>query len=194
MRPPRTSTNDWICGASRVRVQLSQGLPCEEIDMSRSLWVVSVALMGCACAQVPPEQRAIDDAAAALGGRGRVQAAKTIVIEGDGAAPNVGQNTMPDGELPVWKVTEFKRSIDLANDRTRMQQTRTAQFQFAGPPVQRQNQGVDGDVAYLVLPDGGTRRAGDTAVRDRRLEMLHHPITIVRAALDPAAKVTNLRQ
>ena len=26
------------------------------------------------------------------------------------------------------------------------------------------------------------------------IEVLHHPITIVRAALDPAAKVTNLRQ
>ena len=31
-------------------------------------------------------------------------------------------------------------------------------------------------------------------MRDRRIEMLHHPVTIVRAALDPAAKITNLRQ
>ena len=57
---------------------------------------------------------------------------------------------MPDGELPVWKVTEFKRTIDLANGRTRMQQLRTAQFLFAGATVQRQNQGLDGDVAYNV--------------------------------------------
>jgi hypothetical protein len=60
--------------------------------------------------------------------------------------------------------------------------------------VQRQNQGLDADVAYNVAQDGRATRAGDTAARDRRIERLHHPITIVRAALDPAAKVTNLRQ
>jgi hypothetical protein len=64
------------------------------------------------CAQIPAEKKAIDDVAAALGGRDRIQAATTIVIEGEGSAPNVGQNTMPDGELPVWKVTAFKRTID----------------------------------------------------------------------------------
>ena len=146
------------------------------------------------CAQVPAESKAIDDAAAALGGAGRIQAATTIVIEGEGSAPNVGQNTMPDGELPVWKVTEFKRTIDLARNRAGVQQLRTAQFQFANSPIQRQNQGLDGDVAYNVGPDGTKTRAGDTAVRDRRIETLHHPITLVRAALDPAAKITNLRQ
>ena len=36
-------------------------------------------------------------------------------------------------------------------------------------------------------------RAGAAAARDRRIELLHHPITIVRAALDPAARVSNLR-
>jgi hypothetical protein len=166
-----------------------------EIAMRRSLsFVVAAAIIASACAQVPPEKKVIEDAAAALGGKDRIQAAKTIVIEGEGAAPNVGQNTMPDGELPVWKVTEFKRAIDLPNRRTRVQQTRTAQFQFANSPIQRQNQGVDGDVAYNVGPDGRATRAGDAAARDRRIEMLHHPITIVRAALDPAAKLVNVRQ
>jgi glyoxylase-like metal-dependent hydrolase (beta-lactamase superfamily II) len=37
-------------------------------------------------------------------------------------------------------------------------------------------------------------RAGAQAAIDRRVEMLHHPLTALRAALDPAARVTNLRQ
>jgi hypothetical protein len=156
--------------------------------------------VGCAiggsvgCQTVPPEKKAIADAAAALGGSGRIEAVRTVVIEGQGSAPNVGQNTMPDGDLPVWKVTEYKRTIDLASGRVRTQQTRTAQFQFANSPIQRQDQSLDGDVAYNTTPDGRATRAGEAAVRDRRLETLHHPLTVVRAALDPAARVSNLRQ
>jgi hypothetical protein len=162
--------------------------------MNKITWMVcAIALTG-ACAQVPPEKQAIDEAAAALGGKDRIQSAKTLTIEGEGASPNVGQNTMPDGELPVWKVTEYKRVIDLANGRTRMQQKRTAQFLFAGALVQRQDQGLDGDVPYNVSADGKPARAGEAAVKDRRMEILHHPIVIVRAALDPAAKVENLRR
>jgi hypothetical protein len=154
--------------------------------------ILALALAG-ACTQVPPEKRVIDAAAAALGGKDRIQAARTLVIDGQGASPNVGQNTMPDGALPVWKVTHYKRTIDLANGRTRVQQVRTAQFLFAGATVQRQDQGLDADVAFNVGPGGQATRAGKAAARDRRIELLHHPLTIVRAALDPAARVTNLR-
>jgi Metallo-beta-lactamase superfamily len=154
--------------------------------------VVAFAFAG-ACAQTPAELQTVKDAASALGGADRIQAAKTLTIEGEGAAPNVGQNTLPDGELPVWKVTDFKRTVDLAAGRTRVQQVRSAQFLFAGATVQRQDQGLDGDVPYNVGQDGAMTRAGDQAARERRIEMLHHPVTIVRAALDPAAKVTNRR-
>ena len=93
----------------------------------------------------------------------------------------------------MWKVNEHSRTIDLANNRTRVRQLREAQFQFAGATVQRVTQGLDGDVAYNVAPDGTMTRAGDAAVRDRRVELLHHPITAVRAAMDPAAKLANPR-
>jgi hypothetical protein len=161
--------------------------------MKHTLTVLAI-VCAAGCAQVPPEKQAIDDAAAALGGKNRLQAVKSIVIEGEGSAPNVGQNTVPDGELPVWKVTEFKRTIDLVSGRTRVEQLRTAQFQFANSPFQRQNQSLDGDVAYNTGPEGGASRAGEAAAHDRRIELLHHPITIVRAALDPAARLANLRQ
>jgi hypothetical protein len=146
-----------------------------------------------ACTRTPPELQAVGDAADALGGRQKILSIKTLTIEGEGAAPNVGQNTMPDGELPVWKVTGFKRTIDLANGRMRMTQLRTAQFLFANANTQRQNQGLDGDVAFSTGPDGNATRASDAAMKDRRIEMLHHPVIIVRAALDPMTKLTGVR-
>jgi hypothetical protein len=136
----------------------------------------------------------VDDAAAALGGADRITSLTAIEIVGTGAAPNAGQNRMPEDELPVWKVAEHTRTIDLANGRTRVRQLREAQFQFAGATVQRVTQGLDGDVAYNATPDGTTTRAGEAAARERRVELLHHPITVVRAALDPAAMIANLRE
>jgi len=161
--------------------------------MSRSSAFLMVAVLASACSTAPPERKIIDDAAQALGGADRVRSAKTVAIQGTGTAPLVGQNRMPDDDLPIWKVSEYTRAIDLANGRTRTTQVREAQFQFAGDLIQRQTQGLDGDVAYNVGADATMTRAGAAAVRDRRIELLHHPLTIVRAAMDPAAKVTNVR-
>src|SRR3990172_9469547 len=161
--------------------------------MKKMLIALAVALAG-ACTQTPPEMQVVTDAAEALGGRDRVQAVKTLTIEGEGTNPNVGQNLTPDAELRVWKVTEFKRTTDPANGRMRLEQVRTAQFPFAAATVQRQNFGIDGDVGFNVAPDAMAARVAEMVARDRRLEMLHHPITAVRAALDPGAKVGNLHQ
>jgi hypothetical protein len=146
-----------------------------------------------ACASAPPERALVDDAAAALGGADRLTSLKTLSLEASGSAPNAGQNRTPEEELPVWRVNEYVRSIDLANGRMRVQQVREAQFLFAGDLVQRQIQGLDGDIAYNVNAAGIAARAGEAALRDRRVELLHHPITIVRAALDPAATLANRR-
>jgi Metallo-beta-lactamase superfamily len=147
-----------------------------------------------ACDRTPPERRAVVDAADAMGGRQKVLDVKTLTVEGEGNAPNVGQNTMPDSELPNWRVTAFKRTIDLPNHRMQMQQTRTAQFLFANANTQRQNQGLDGDVAFNVGPDGAATRASENAMKDRRVEMLQHPLVIVRAVLDdPATKLSGFR-
>ena len=53
--------------------------------------------------------------------------------------------------------------------------------------------GVDGDVAYNVAPNGMATRAAEPVAKDRRAESYHHPLTIVRAALDPAARLSNPR-
>jgi hypothetical protein len=155
--------------------------------------LLATVLLSSGCTK-SPEIKVIDAAATALGGRDRIQAVKSLVIEGEGPAPNLGQNVTPDGDLPVWMVTEFRRTMDVGNGRMQTQQLRTAQFLFALATVQRQNQGLDGDIAYNLNPDGRATRASEAAARDRRLEMLHHPLTILRAALDPAAKLSNLHQ
>jgi len=149
--------------------------------------------MFAACASAPPERRLIDDAAAALGGADRLTSLRTLVIEATGTAPNAGQNRMPDDDLPVWRINEYTRTIDLANRRLRMKQVREAQFLFAGDLIQRQEQGLDGDVAYNIGVSGTATRATEAAARDRRVELLHHPVTAVRAALDPASMLTNRR-
>jgi hypothetical protein len=163
--------------------------------VKKLIWIIlGATLLNTACAQRPPEMQLIQAAATALGGVGPVQAVKTLTIEGEGNAPNLGQNITPESELPNWKVTEFKRTIDLANGRMRTEQRREAQFLFAGATVQRQNVGIDGGVAYNVAENGMPVRVSEAAARDRRIEMLHHPLTIVRAALSPGSKISNLRQ
>jgi Metallo-beta-lactamase superfamily len=152
-----------------------------------------LALLG-GCSHALPERKVVEDAARALGGKDRIMAVKTLTIEGQGSDTNLGQNVTPEGELPVWRVTEYKQVIDPGAGRMRIQQVRTAEFLFAGATVQKLDQGLDGDVAYNVSSDGSASRAAETTARDRRVALLHHPLTMIRAALDPAAKVSNLRR
>ena len=157
--------------------------------------LILVTVLAAACSQTPPQTQAIQDAAAALGGAERILAARSLVIEGEGIAGNIGQNVLPDDALQNWTVTEFKRSVDLANGRWSMQQLRTPTFPFAPGPNQRQNQGLDGDVAWNVGgPQNAATRASAMVARDRRVEALHHPLTAVRAALDPTSTISNFRQ
>src|SRR5262249_60847673 len=116
--------------------------------MKNTIQIICISVLLGGCARPAPELQAINDAAEALGGKARIQQLKTLTIEGEGEAPNLGQNITPDAPLPVWKVTEFRRNIDLANLRTRVRQVRTAQFLFAGETMQNLDQGIDGYVGY----------------------------------------------
>jgi Metallo-beta-lactamase superfamily len=161
--------------------------------MNRRMASGLIALLLSACAPASPEQQVIDDAVEAMGGAGRIRDVKALSIQGAGTAPNAGQNRTPDDELPVWKVNEYTRRIDLVNGRTRVQQVREAQFLFAGDLVQRQTQGLDGDAAYNVAANGTITRAGAAAARDRRSELLHHPVTFLRTIVDADLTLSNLR-
>jgi len=147
-----------------------------------------------ACTRTPPEQQIVNDAAAALGGRDRVLAVKTLTIEAEGWNGNLGQDMTPEAAGQKFLLSGYKRSIDVPGGRARVEQTRTPNFAyFQGQAPQKQVAGVDKDVAYNVAPNGDATRASNAAARDRRAEIYHHPITVVRAALDPAAKLTNPR-
>jgi hypothetical protein len=162
--------------------------------MKTTIQIICLSILFGGCARPAPELQAINDAAEALGGKARIQQLKTLTIEGDGEAPNLGQNITPDAPLPVWKVTGFHRTVDLANLRTRVRQLRTAQFLFAGDLEQKLDQGIDGEVGYNVGANGAVTRTAASVVRDRRIEALQHPVVLIRAALDPNAKIGNLRQ
>jgi len=138
--------------------------------------------------------KVINSVAEALGGKDKIMAVKTLEIEGSGVAPNIGQNPFPEGPLPTWWIPEFKRSIDLANGRSRTEQHRIGMFPFALPTDQRQSQGLDGDVAFNINGEGRAQRAPNAAVADRRIEMLGTPVTIVRAVLDGQAKTGGVRR
>src|SRR5688572_5314013 len=157
-----------------------------------------------------PDRQLVIRAAEALGGRDRVMALKTLQIVGYGelAYFNGGGNITGDPGAPQkWqKVLEYTRTIDLEHWRTRVQQRLKMDFVFASTAGQlglnRTNETLDGDVAYnigggfLAAPPSGTPQpqpVGAAAARQRRMELLAHPLTVVRAALEPAATLRNLR-
>lgn len=163
--------------------------------MKTKILFAAVALTAlAACSRTPPELELANDAATALGGVERVTAVSSLILEGEGTQYNLGQDLRPDANGQTFSITDYKRTIDVANGRARTEQTRTPNFAyFAGRAPQRLVQGIDGAVGYDVAPNGNATRAPDAVVADRRAEFFHHPVVAVRAALDPAAVRTNLR-
>ena len=178
-----------------------------------SLTLVTVATLasGQAGQSAAPALQLVTRAADALGGRDRLLAVKTLQIFGYGelAYFNGGGNITGDPAAPQkWqKVLDYTRTIDLEHSRTRVQQRLKMDFEFASTVGQlglnRTNESLDGDIAYnvgggfLAAPDTAPPQpqpAGTAAARQRRVELLAHPVTIVRAALDPGTRLSNLRK
>lgn len=160
--------------------------------IARLFWVFIATAMVPVYGQ-SPEIAAVNGAAEALGGKARILSLRSLVIEGAGTNPNVGQNRNPDDPLPDWKVSDYRKTIDLMNRRMRLEQHRQAQFAFSMANDVRQNLVLDGDIAFNVGADGKATRASNAVARDRHFEMLGNPVAAVRAALDPGAKLSHLR-
>lgn len=165
--------------------------------------LLAIVLTLCA-ADVPAQglaQQIVADAAEALGGRDRVLGVKSLSVEGFGSNPNLGQQMRPESELLLWMVPDFLRTIDFEHERMLLSFTRRPAF----PAVfdnQRTRQGLDGDVAYNVplgfggrggapVPAPAPVRVSDAVARERRIEMLHHPLSAVRAALTATSTLSN---
>ena len=131
----------------------------------------------------------IDEVAQAMGGRDRILAVRTLVLEGTGEQYSVGQNMSPQAAPPVFAVTELRRSIDFVNRRWRHEQSREPRFPTGNTAAQRARLGYD-SVAYDILADGTARRAAARADAERAKELLYHPIGFMQVALSPGAQLT----
>jgi glyoxylase-like metal-dependent hydrolase (beta-lactamase superfamily II) len=143
-------------------------------------------------------QQIIEDAARAVGGRERVLGVKTLLLEGGGHDFEVDQGLRWDDlgmQSDVSQIRDYKRAYDLTNGRARFSMTRQRQYAFyQGEAPMPQIQGLDGDIAFNVAENGNATRVFAPFQVDARLvEYLRHPLTIIRAALDPAAKLANVR-
>ena len=107
---------------------------------------------------------------------------------------NLGQDLLPGAAGQTFQVTRYRRAVDVPGERARTEIERVPKFTFwQGLRPQIQVQGLDKAVGYNVAPNGSASRTAAAAADDRRAEMLRYPVTAVRAALDPAARLTNLR-
>jgi glyoxylase-like metal-dependent hydrolase (beta-lactamase superfamily II) len=154
--------------------------------------VLTLAMSGCAS----QEMSVIKGAADAVGDEAGIKAVNTLVIEGTGENFNLGQNLSPDAPLPKLTVSSSKRSIDYASGRWRLEQARQPTYVTANTaPNQPQMLGLDGNVAYnLNAGTGMITRAAEQVAQDRRIELFHHPLGALRAALADGAQITNARK
>ena len=161
--------------------------------------LIAVALLvpRTAGAQVSPRQ-VVDDGVAAIGGRERLMAARSLLLQGEGKEFSFGQGSSwseMGQEASVWKVLGYRRAYDLTATRARFEQSRTPLYAFyAGHVPGKSVQGLDGAVAFNINNNGGANRVwGARAVAAQRVEYHRHPLTLLRAALDPSAVLSNAR-
>ncbi len=169
---------------------------------SLGLMLLFVTAVTVGFAQNTPERQLIIAAANAVGGADRIQSVGVITMDGIGMSNGLGQARTPKGDdlesplepTAIWSVLEFKRTIDVVNGRARQMWRRAPAF--ASPqPDGSQHVGLDGNIAFAINPNGQATRQADDATRARRWEtILSHPIGVLHAALNPAAKLTNFRR
>lgn len=153
--------------------------------------LVALAAAPFVSAPLSAQSAALDAAAAALGGRDRILAIRTLVLEGSGEVLNLGQNHTPTA-ASLFEVTAFRRAFDFANRRWAHEQTRVPRFRTANANAQRQRYGLDGaatPVAYTVRDDGTLVPAPAAVAGDRAHEFALHPVGFVQAAYAPGTHV-----
>jgi glyoxylase-like metal-dependent hydrolase (beta-lactamase superfamily II) len=132
---------------------------------------------------------ALDAAAAAMGGRDRLLAVRTLVLEGTGWNLNYGQNHTPNADTR-FEVTAFRWSTDFPNRRHLIDLTREPRFTTGNTTPQRQRFGVDGAVGYGILANGTMTRTPAQATADRAHNLAFLPIGFVQAAYAPGTELS----
>jgi glyoxylase-like metal-dependent hydrolase (beta-lactamase superfamily II) len=126
----------------------------------------------------------------ALGGRTSVLAAHSLVIEGTGINPNLLEQMRPEDPPLVWALPQFREAIDLDHGRYQVKLVRRPAFPavFDNWP---QDARLDGAVAYNGGPAPQRLTVDDAIARHK--DMLHHPLALVRAAMEPGAHLSAAR-
>src|SRR4030095_16731819 len=132
----------------------------ERARRSRRLVRAVIAAIVCSVflpvAAQTPEQQVVNDAATALGGRDRVMAVKTMLLEGAGNFVGITSLRYDDDigfKSAIEQLRDVKRAYDLANTRARFELTRMVEYVFyIGAAPTRTIQGLDGTVAFNINP------------------------------------------
>src|SRR4029434_2465169 len=80
-----------------------------------------------------PEQQVVNDAATALGGRDRVMAVKTMLLEGAGNFVGITSLRYDDDigcKSAIEQLRDVRRAYDLPNVRARFELTRMVEYVF----------------------------------------------------------------
>jgi hypothetical protein len=165
--------------------------------------VVAVATVhAVAQQQTQAGMRLIAGAAEALGGRERALAVKTIILGGyeEAAYMNAGGNisASPDAPQKWVSIPEYEKAIDVEHRRMRARQRNHQNSVFASAAgylgaANPNTVYIDGQLAYNIGRNGRAVRGTEAAARARTLDMLNNPVMIVRVALDPSTKLSNVR-
>jgi hypothetical protein len=180
--------------------------------MKLDKWGAALAL-GLLFASMGPAQSAgprqtVENAAGALGGLDRVQKVKNIRLIGYGQYGYMfgGGNITGDPNAPMKfeAANTLQRVYDLEHGRYQQTERRNYLFPFAisgGHDYHLNDNRLDGDIPYDVLPSGEARRVYSwfedahnvDGTHIRRMWSIVNPIAAVRAALDPGSKLSEGR-
>lgn len=142
-----------------------------------------------------PSARAIvDRAVVALGGAARIASVRTLTVEGSGTTRSFGQSVVPGSDLPIVDVSHRRRTIDLANGRWREQLTQARRPPSPNTIPVTYSFGIADAIAYTIDDDGSAALDPPAVAKERRAELLHHPLCLLRATLGQSAVLTNARR
>src|SRR5688572_536405 len=162
--------------------------------MPRNRFVISTIAVSFAASSLLAQSPALDAAAQAMGGKDRLLAIRTLVLEGTGEQLSFGQNHTPYAET-MFDVTSWTRSFEFPSRRWFMDMTRVPKFTTGNMNPQRQRQGLDGapdGIAYNIgggpppgpgqQAPGTMSRVGGQAATERIYEFMYHPLGFLKTA------------
>ena len=104
-------------------------------------WAVLALGILAGCQSAPPEQQVIDDAAAALGGRDRLLAIKSLTLEGGGTNGNLGQDMTPEATGQTFTISNYRRLISFSANAARASAIVGARFAIIASALGRGGRG-----------------------------------------------------